>query len=119
MSQIVHTSDILVRVGLDAERTPVSIEWSASDNHAEGHMDACKAMVIALFDKKQRDTLRVDLWTKELQVMEMDRFMYQVLRSLSDTYLRATQNKELAEDMAKFATYFGERTEIIPKGEGE
>jgi hypothetical protein len=55
------------------------------------------------------------LWTKELQVAEMDRFMYQVLQSLSQTYLKATNNKELAEDMARFAQYFGEKTEIVPK----
>ncbi|MGI9160178.1 MAG: hypothetical protein ACR2K1_10550, partial [Saprospiraceae bacterium] len=73
---------------------------------------------IALFDQEHRDTLRIDLWTKEMQVMEMDRFMYQMLRSLSQTYLRATQNKELAEEMAKFAHYFGEKTEILPKEYG-
>lgn len=50
-----------------------------------------------------------------MQVLEMDRFMYQILRSLSQTYLKATQNKELAEEMAKFAHYFGEKTEIVPK----
>jgi hypothetical protein len=50
-----------------------------------------------------------------MQVMEMDRFMYQMLRYLSQTYLRATQNKDMAEEMAKFAHYFGEKTEILPK----
>jgi hypothetical protein len=50
-----------------------------------------------------------------MQVQEMDRFVYQTLRSLSQSYLRATQNKELAEEMAKFAHHFGEKTEIIPK----
>ncbi|HNG90361.1 MAG TPA: gliding motility protein GldC, partial [Saprospiraceae bacterium] len=60
-------------------------------------------------------TLRIDLWTKEMQVTEMDRFMYQILSSLSQTYLRATQNKALAEDMARFAHYFGQQTEIVPK----
>ena len=53
--------------------------------------------------------------TKEMQVLEMDRFMYQLLRSLSATYLKATQNKELSEDIAKFAHYFGQQTEIVPK----
>jgi len=34
---------------------------------------------------------------------------------LSQTYLNATQNKALAEDMARFAQHFGETTEVIPK----
>lgn len=113
-NEVVKTSEITVRVGLDANRVPVHIEWSASDRN-EGAPEPCKAMALALFDKEHRDTLRIDLWTKEMQTLEMDRFMYQTLRSLSQTYLRATQNAALAEDMAKFAQYFGEQTEIIPK----
>lgn len=112
--QIAKSSDITIRVGRDAQNIPISIEWGASDLN-NGALEACKAMVVALFDKEHRDTLRIDLWTKEMQVGEMDRFMYQTLRSLSETYLRATQNKALAEDLAKFAHYFGEKTEIVPK----
>ena len=114
-NQIAKTSDITIRVGLDKDQIPVSIEWAATDMHPAGTFEPCKAMAIALFDEAHRETLRIDLWTKDLQVMEMDRFMYQILRSLSQTYLRATQNKDLAEEMAKFAHYFGEKTEILPK----
>ncbi|MFZ4634887.1 MAG: gliding motility protein GldC [Saprospiraceae bacterium] len=110
-----HTSDITIRVQLDDERVPVKIEWAASDMHPEGTLEECKAMMVALFDKAHRDTLRIDLWTKEMQVMEMDRFVYQMLNSLGQSYLRATQNKEMAEAMAQFAHFFGEKTEIIPK----
>ncbi|MBK8556028.1 MAG: gliding motility protein GldC [Lewinellaceae bacterium] len=114
-NEITKNSEIRIRVGLDNQQVPQVIEWSATDIHPEGKFEACKAMAIALFDREQRDTLRIDLWTKEMQVMEMDRFMYQILRSLSSTYLRATQNKELAEDLARFAQHFGEKTEVIPK----
>ncbi|TNE59039.1 MAG: gliding motility protein GldC [Bacteroidetes bacterium] len=114
-NEIANTSDITIRVGLDKERVPVKIEWSASDMHKDGKLEECKALAVALFDKEHRDTLRIDLWTKEMQVQEMDRFVYQTLRSLSQTYFRATQNKKMAEEMAKFAHYFGEETEIIPK----
>ena len=114
-NDIAKTSDITIRVSMSAERVPVKIEWSASDMHPAGTMDECKAMAVALFDKTHRDTLRIDLWTHEMQVMEMDRFVYQILQSLSQTYINATKNKEMAEEMAKFAHYFGEKTEIIPK----
>ncbi len=112
-NEVVKSSDITLRVGLNAEQVPVRIEWGASDRNG-GALEECKAIAIALFDKEHRDTLRIDLWTKEMQVLEMDRFMYQTLRSLSQTYLKATQNKELAEEMAKFAHFFGQKTEIIP-----
>lgn len=116
MDKVAHISEIKIRVGLDAEKVPVKIDWAASDMHPEGTTENCKAMMIALFDQAHKDTLRIDLWTKEMQVAEMDRFVYQVLQSLSQTYLRATNNKDTAEDMARFAQYFGEKTEIIPKG---
>ena len=112
-NDIVKSSDITLRVGLNAENVPVRIEWGASDRN-DGALEECKAMAVALFDREHRDTLRIDLWTKEMQVIEMDRFVYQTLKSLSQTYLRATQNKELAEEMAKFAHYFGQKTEIVP-----
>lgn len=114
-NETTKTSDITIRVELSQDRVPARIQWAATDMHEAGKMDECKAMAVALFDKEHRDTLRIDLWTTEMQVQEMDRFMYQILRSLSQTYLRATQNKELAEEMAKFAHYFGEKTEVIPK----
>jgi len=42
--------------------------------------------------------------------------MYQTLRGLADTYRNATNNSKLANDMQKFVEYFGQETEIIPKG---
>lgn len=113
-NEVVKSSDITLRVGLNAEQVPVKIEWGASDRNG-GVLEECKAIAIGLFDKEHRDTLRIDLWTREMQVLEMDRFIYQTLRSLSQTYLKATQNKELAEEMARFAHYFGQKTEIIPQ----
>lgn len=112
-NEVVKSSDITLRVSLNAEQVPIRIEWGASDRNG-GVLEECKAIAVALFDKEHRDTLRIDLWTKEMQVLEMDRFMYQTLKSLSQTYLKATQNKELAEEMAKFAHYFGQKTEIVP-----
>ena len=75
----------------------------------------CKAMLLSFFDEDTRDTLKIDLWTKEMQVVEMDRFFYQNLRAMADTYFRATKNQELANHMQQFANYFGEKTEVIPK----
>lgn len=113
-NEVVKTSEIKIRVGLDANNVPIEIDWAASDMHAPDTFESCKALAIALFDRERRDTLRIDLWTKEMQVMEMDRFMYQLLKSLGDSYYKATQNKEMASQMASFAQYFGEKTEIIP-----
>ncbi len=115
--EIKHQSDIKLTVGLDESNVPVKIEWEAEDNpNGEGAKE-CKAFLLSVFDKESRDTMKIDLWTTEMQVNEMDRFFFQTLRALSDTYFKATQNQDLANDMARFVQYFGEKVEIIPKAE--
>ena len=112
---VVKTSDIVVTVGLDEKNVPVSLVWSATDAANGATKQDCKAMLLSLFDGNSRETMKIDLWTADFQVEEMDRFMYQTLRSLADTYHKATQNAELANTMQNFVQYFGEKTEIIQK----
>jgi len=106
-------SEIKVEIELDDHKVPDLIRWSAPDqNQLE---QEAKAMLLSFFDKNSRETLKIDLWTKDMQVVEMDRFFYQTLRSMVDTYFRATSNQNLAREMQKFVQYFGEQTEVIPK----
>ena len=108
-------SKIQVEVGLNAEQMPVEMKWGASDK--PGPKESCKAMLLSLFNEQSKETMKIDLWTKDLQVVEMDRFMYQTLRGLADTYFKATGNKELANQMQQFVFYFGQATGAIPKQE--
>ena len=114
MSDVKHNSTIDIKVGLNAEKVPTAISWKGSD-HEKGEEQTAKAMLISFFDKESRDTLKIDLWTTEMQIMEMDKFFYQTMRGLADTYFKATKNHQLATDMQKFVQYFGEQTEILPK----
>ncbi|MDH3648674.1 MAG: gliding motility protein GldC [Saprospiraceae bacterium] len=106
-------SNIQINITLGEHQVPEEITWSAPDQ--DKFEQPAKAMLLSLFDRDTRDTLKIDLWTKELQVVEMDRFMYQTLRSMSETYFRATSNHELSKAMQQFVQYFGEQTEILPK----
>lgn len=117
MSQekVLQTKNIQIQVGLDENNVPVKLQWSADDQL--GQPQECKAFLLSMFDKDSKDTLKIDLWTNEMQVIEMDRFFYQTLRALADTYFKATGNQALAGHMQQFATHFGESTEIIPKSE--
>ena len=107
-------SQINIEVSLDDQQIPEQIHWSATDQQGSGNSEA-KAILLALFDKEHLDTLKIDLWTKEMQVAEMDRFFYNTLKSMADTYMRATGNGKLAGALQQFAVYFGGETEIIPK----
>lgn len=113
MSDIAKTSELNFQVGLDADNIPVDIQWSAQEN-GKGQIQSAKGMLISLFDRDSRDTFKIDLWTKDMQVGEMDRFMYHTLRALGDTYYKATQNEGLANEFQRFVQFFGEKTEVIP-----
>lgn len=108
------SSKINIDVSLDEQNVPSKITWTA-DSQPGSEPNEAKAMLLSLFDEKTMDTLRIDLWTKEMQVIEMDRFYYHTLKSMCDSYLRATNNKELAEMMRRFVQFFGEEVEILEK----
>ncbi len=115
--KIARTSEIIIRIGLNDQNIPVHIEWESSEGENAGQPQPAKAMLLSLFDRQTLDTLKIDLWTDDFQVMEMDRLMFQTLRGLTDSYFRATKNKELAAAMHQFVTYFGQKTGIIPTEE--
>ncbi len=108
-----HKSEIKIDIGLDENKVPETIEWIANDGNGP-QTRQCKAMLLSFFDEETKDTFKIDLWTKEMQTVEMDRLMFQTLRALSDTYFKATRNAELANAMRQFVDYFGQKTEIIP-----
>lgn len=113
MKPVKKTSDINVRVGLDEDHIPVQLSWKAEDPNGGRQENQAKAMLLSLFHAESKDTFKIDLWTQELEIHEMDRFMYQTLRGLADTYFKATKNNELANDMQKFVQYFAEKTKLI------
>ncbi len=117
--KIARTSEIVIRVGLNDQNIPVHLEWESSEGQHAGKPQPAKALLMSVFDRQTLDTLKIDLWTEDFQVLEMDRFMFQTLRGLADTYFRATQNRELAAAMQQFVTYFGQKTGIIPSEDTE
>ena len=112
METIAKQSEINISVSLNEEKHPVAISWKADDSGVDGQRQS-KAVMISLFDLKEQTTMRIDLWTKEMMVEEMQLFFYETLASMADTYERATHDKELSGDMRKFARTFGERVKVI------
>ena len=91
---------------------PEKIDWRASD---AGKESTSKAVMIALWDAQEMNTLRIDLWTKEMMVDEMKQFFHQNLVSMAETLERATGEKEAANAMRNFAREFGERMKVFKK----
>lgn len=106
---------IVIEVELDKNKYPKNIRWTSEDKGNDSQFVDSKAFYLSLFDKDSKDTVELDLWTKEMQVIEMDRFIFQSLNSLANMYHRATKNTELANEMQSFIRYFGEKTQILSK----
>lgn len=113
MSNDKSSSTIELKVTLDHTKMPAKIEWKSENQENPDKYTECKAFILSLFEKEHKDTLRIDLWTKDFQVGEMDRFVYNTLKGLADTYVRATKNTQLGNDMQKFTQFFGEQTKIL------
>ncbi len=105
-------SEIKFTVTLDEDKMPVKIDWSASDVQKES---IGKAVMIGVWDGEEQNTLRIDLWTKDMMVDEMKQFYHQNLLSMAESFGRATGEKEAAAAMRSFAQEFGERMGLVMK----
>ena len=105
-----NQSTIKIDVLLDPDKVPEQITWSASDSNTD-MVQKAKAMCIAFWDGADKTAVRIDLWTKDMMVDEMADFYYQVFFTMADTFERATQQKELSEDIKKFSKEFQKNSE--------
>ena len=106
------TSEIKFTVSLDENNLPEKIDWSATDGNETSNS---KSLMIALWDANENNTLRIDLWTKDMMVDEMKQFYHQCLLSMADTFERATNEAEMAKEMRGFAQHFGEKLNLIAR----
>jgi len=105
-----HTSEIKFNVGLDENKVPETIFWTAEDGGIEN--SESKALMISVWDTKQKDTLRMDLWTKDMPVDKMKQFFHQTLVSMTETFERATDDQKMSATMKDFCDYFAEKLEL-------
>lgn len=104
------TTEITFKVTVDENHLPIKIEWDAPDT---GEKSECKSAMIALWDAKENNTLRMDLWTKEMSIDEMKKFYHQNVLTLTDTYLRATNDSATADTVKKFFQQLGKEIGVL------
>ena len=104
------TSEIKFIVELDDNRVPEKLTWTAQDGGVDN--EEAKAMMVSLWDAKAQETLRIDLWTKDMPVDEMKLFFHQTLVAMSDTFERATNDEKMTATMKDFCDYFAEKLEL-------
>ena len=105
-----HNSEILLEVTLDENKVPEKLHWTAKDGGVD--QEEAKAMLLSVWDSENKESLKIDLWTKDMPVDEMKIFFHQTLVAMSDTFLKATQDEKMTATMRDFCDYFAEKLEI-------
>ena len=97
-------------VELDENKIPEKISWSATDGGVLN--EESKAVILSVWNHKSQETLKIDLWTKDMPLDQMNVFFHQTLVSMSDTFFRATQNEKMTDSFKQFCDYFAENLKI-------
>ncbi len=104
-------SDVLFTIELDQNKIPETIHWTAKDGGIEN--EETKSIMLSVWDSKAKESLRMDLWTKDMPVDEMKLFFHQNFVAMADTFHRATGDDKMADTMRDFASYFAEKMELL------
>ncbi|WP_299519630.1 gliding motility protein GldC [Winogradskyella sp.] len=104
------TSKIELNIELDENRVPEKLNWSAEDGGVNN--EEAKAIMLSVWDSNAQETLKIDLWTKDMPVDEMKKFFHQTLVTMCDTFMRATQDEKMTATMKDFCDYFAEKLEL-------
>lgn len=91
-------SEIKFLVQLDEKNLPKTIKWDATDKE-EGEMESTKSISLNVWDNLNHSTLRIDLWTDDMSVVEMKRFYIDILGGMAQTILNSTGDEYMAEEI--------------------
>jgi gliding motility-associated protein GldC len=108
-----NTSEIKFTIELDENKIPEKLSWDAEDGGISN--EDTKAFLISVWDSNKKETLKMDLWTKDMPLDEMKHFFHQTLLSMSDTFYSATNDEKMTATMRDFCDYFAEKLELLKK----
>ena len=98
-------------VDLDENNLPNSIkmlEEKASDLSID-----LKALMIAGWDAKRKETLRVDIWTKDMPVNDMFIMYHQNMMGMATSLEKSTGQNKLANALRDYCDFFAKETKIL------
>lgn len=97
--QAMKKSEINFNIELDEQNVPENILWNATDK--PGDADHTKAISIAVWDDIEKNTMRLDLWTKDMPILEMKKFYIDALGGMSQSLLAATGDDKMANSISE------------------
>lgn len=106
-------STIAIEVGLNENNVPQEIHWTAEDGKVSN--EEARAMMLALWDPRTKNTMKIDLWTTEMSVEEMKVFFHQTLLTMADSFEKSTGEQAITEDLRDYCLHFADKMNIMPE----
>ena len=106
------TAEIKLTIELDDNNVPENIVWQSTDGDNKEAVPV-KSLMLSVWDPSYQNAMRLDLWTKDMPVDEMKTFFYQTLMTMGDSFLRATGETNIVEDLRDYCIHFAEKMEIV------
>jgi gliding motility-associated protein GldC len=97
-------------IELDDNHLPIDIEMCSSDNTK--NEENIKALMISAWSGQSKETLRLDLWTKDMPVHEMFIMYHQTMMGMATSLSKATGHDKLAGALRDYCEFFAEQTKI-------
>lgn len=107
-----NESKIELTVTLNENNVPESIHWDAPE---AGQIQSKAEAFLSLWDPKEKNTLRIDLWTPQMTVEEMKQFFHQTLLTMADSFEKATGEATICEDLRDYCYHFADKMNILPR----
>ena len=95
-TKLMPQAQIDICVELDEKRLTERILWRAEEATDDQTRDA-KALHLSCWDEKEQQTMRIELWTKNMSQNEMKRFYIDMLGSMSQSILQSTGDEYISK----------------------
>ena len=89
---IKKTTSINIQIELDENNIPEKMKWSAQDGGVDN--EETQAILLSFWDAKTQETLKMDLWVKEMPIDQMQKFFHQTLMLLAKLFTRLLKTKK-------------------------
>ena len=98
-------SEIKITVEKDNTHIPETITWEAQDTGTNQVYQA-DAMAFTVWDKTEKTSMGLHLWTKDMIVDDMYNFTAQTIHLLAETLENSTKDSDAAQMIHEFAEDF-------------
>mgnify|MGYP001246605907 FL=1 len=98
-------------IELDENHLPLKIIMKSAENNL--NEDRIKALMISAWSAYSKETLRIDLWTKDMPVNDMYIMFHQTMLGMAVSLEKSTGHNKLAGALRDYCHFFAEQTKII------